>query len=377
VEDRQALDHAGTALPQRQGSAFCTARARLPQPLFQKALCHVGHAASGKAAQYYRGRRVVFFDGSSSLLPRTKANKAAFHTPKNQYGTCRLPMLRWVMLLCAGSGAALEVVCGAYTSGEMRLWLTLLESLPANLLCVGDRLFGNYLSCARTLARGSHVLCRLHATRRANAWRCLGRHDEIHLWPRPRPNHVCAPELLPGLPEILAVRVLRRTVQRPGFRDCKLILVTTLCDHNLFPGDELAQLYLQRWNIEGHLRTLKAAHGLDRLAAKTPETCVREFCSAFLAYNGVRAALAESAGEVCRLSHTRALQLMLHAAERMAVASPVKRKELLQRLLAQLAQVLVPRQKRPPEPRAIVRQMSRFALLTISRAAFHRKHPAA
>lgn len=377
VEDRQALGRAPAALPQRRGSAFCTARARLPLPLFQKAVRHVGHTASAKAAQYFRGLRVTFFDGSSSLLARTKANLAAFQTPKNQHGAGRFPMLRWVLLLCAGSGAALDVACGAYTTGEMRLWLELLETLPPNLLCVGDRLFGNFTSLARTQARGSHALCRLHVNRRAHAVRCLGRHDEIHLWSRPQPRHVCAPELLAALPETLEVRVLTRTVHHPGYRDSKLILVTTLCDHQLYPGDALAELYLQRWEIEGHLRTLKTAHGLDRLATRTPATVQREFFSAFLAYNGVRAALAESGGHVRRLSHTRALELMLLTAERLTAAAPAKRQKLLQELWALLAQVLAPLQKRPPEPRALVRQKSHFPILLISRAAFHRKHPAA
>lgn len=375
VEDRQALERDDGALPQRRGSAFCAARVRLPLPLCQKAFRHVGHEASTKAPQYFHQLRVVFFDGSSSSLPRTQANKAAFHVPKNQHGSCRSPMLRWVLLLCAGTGAALDVACGAYTSGEMYFWLELLNSLPANLLCVGDRLFGNYLSLARTQACGSHALCRLHVNRRANAVRLLGRHDEIHLWHRP--HHSCAPELLPALPKSMEVRILTRVVHRPGYRDFNLILVTTLCDPKRYPGDPLAELYLQRWNIEGYIRTLKASHGLDRLSAQTPATVRREFFSAFLAYNGVRASLVASGGNVPRLSHSRALELMLLTAERLVAAAPAQRQKRLQKLWAQLAQLLLPKQKRPPEPRAIIQRKSHFPVLSSSRAAFHRKHPAA
>lgn len=377
VEDRQTLDRDDNTLPQRRGSAFCAARSRLPLAIFQKACDHVGEQASAKKAQFFGALRVAIFDGSSSTLPRTEANKAAFHVPENQHGPCPFPLLRWVLLICAGCGAVLKLACGDYNSGELLHWLDIVNTLPAKLLCVGDRLFGNYVSLARTQARGSHVLARLHVNRRANAVRTLGRHDEIHLWQRPRPEHLCDPKLWPELPQTMEVRILTYMICRKGFRDLKLVLVTTLLDHKAYPSEQLAQLYCQRWNIEVQIRTLKAAHGLDRLSAKTPENVRREFYAGILADNGVRATLAEGKGNPSRLSHTRALEFMLVSAERMSAATPAKRRQLLQKVFALVAQMHAPAQKRPPEPIAVVQRRCRYPILSTSRAAFHRKHPAA
>ena len=46
-------------------------------------------------------------------------------------------------------------------------------------------------------------------------------------------------------------------VQRPGFRVNELVLVTTMLDAEEYTKEELADLFLQRWNIELDLRSIK------------------------------------------------------------------------------------------------------------------------
>jgi hypothetical protein len=48
----------------------------------------------------------------------------------------------------------------------------------------------------------------------------------------------------------LTVRELRVTVEQPGFRVNELVLVTTLLDAEGYTKEEVAHLFLQRWNIE-------------------------------------------------------------------------------------------------------------------------------
>ena len=52
----------------------------------------------------------------------------------------------------------------------------------------------------------------------------------------------------------MTVRELRFKVEQPGFRVDNVVLVTTMLDATMYTKDELADLYLQRWNVELDLR---------------------------------------------------------------------------------------------------------------------------
>jgi hypothetical protein len=52
------------------------------------------------------------------------------------------------------------------------------------------------------------------------------------------------------MPAQLTVREIRFKVERPGFRVDELVLVTTMVDGQRYSKEELADLFLERWNIE-------------------------------------------------------------------------------------------------------------------------------
>ena len=57
---------------------------------------------------------------------------------------------------------------------------------------------------------------------------------------------------------------------RPGFRTKTIILATTLLDATCYPCEALAELYLQRWDMELWLRHIKTTLGMEMLRTKTP-----------------------------------------------------------------------------------------------------------
>ena len=48
----------------------------------------------------------------------------------------------------------------------------------------------------------------------------------------------------------MTVRELRFKVEQPGFRVDNVVLVTTMLDATMYSREELADLYLKRWNVE-------------------------------------------------------------------------------------------------------------------------------
>ena len=74
-----------------------------------------------------------------------------------------------------------------------------------------------------------------------------------------------------------------------------LVLVTTLLDDGLVTREDLAHVYLQRWNAEVDLRSIKTTLQMDVLRCKTPELVRKEVWTHVLAYNLIRTVMAQAA----------------------------------------------------------------------------------
>jgi len=84
-------------------------------------------------------------------------------------------------------------------------------------------------------------------------------------------------------------------VQNNGFRVDELILVTTMLDPEIYTKEELAELFLQRWNIELDLRSIKSVMQMDVLRCETPSMVEKEIWMHLLAYNLIRTLMARGA----------------------------------------------------------------------------------
>jgi hypothetical protein len=73
------------------------------------------------------------------------------------------------------------------------------------------------------------------------------------------------------MPDEIRVRELRFRVEQPGYRVDEIVLVTTLLDPIVYTKEELAELFLKRWNIELDLRSIKIVMQMDVLRCKSPD----------------------------------------------------------------------------------------------------------
>ncbi len=85
------------------------------------------------------------------------------------------------------------------------------------------------------------------------------------------------------------------TVQQKGFRVSSFYIVTTLLDPVLYPAEDIADLYLQRWDVEINFRDIKTTMDMDVLRCKTPEMIRKEIVMHFIVYNAIRQLMLESA----------------------------------------------------------------------------------
>jgi hypothetical protein len=197
--------------------------------------------------------------------------------------------------------------------------------------------------------------------------------DELHEWTRAAIESSKFPEELRQSPERQRVRVITTTVCRKGYRPWQLRLCTTLMDPQQYPAGELIALYMRRWRLEVHLRSLKEHLGLARLTAKTPTIIRKEILAGLLAYNAVQLCAAMSRGPTGRISFERVRELLAEFSARMSTATTRRLPELHRQMLDLIAHAVVPRQERPPEPRAVIKHPNCYPFLRISRSTWRQR----
>src|SRR3954453_8254323 len=282
--------------------AYCQARRRLPESFFADVACSVGRRLDDQAERrwLWQGRRVYLFDGTTVTMPDTPENQEAYPQVYNQKSGLGFPIARIGAVISLACGAVLNLGACRY-AGKGQSELGLLRKLP-DLFRPGDVMLADRLMCAWTemvmlKLRGVDCVCRFTSHRRADfrRGRRLGEGDHVGEWPKPPKPRTIDRAAYAALPASLTVRECRVRVGQPGFRTRVLIVATTLLDAGAFTKDDLAQLYRARWNAELDLRSLKQVLQMDVLRCKTPELVRKELWTHILAYNLIRAVMAQAA----------------------------------------------------------------------------------
>src|SRR5262249_54228668 len=206
--------------------------------------------------------------------------------------------------------------------------------------------------------RGVEVVTRLHQLRRCD-WRRgrrLGPNEHVVAWPQPaRPGWMDEATSAPR-PDAPGLRRGRGRVRPKGLRTQVLVVVTTLLDAGPYTAADRADWYRLRWPAELDLRSLKVTLGMDVLRCKSPARVRKEVWAPFLAYNLIRAVMAQAAEECGAdpraLSFKGALQALTAFAERLLEAEGETMEELQEWLLLPIGAHPVGDRPDRVEPRA-------------------------
>ena len=234
-------------------------------------------------------------------MPDTEENQEAFPQSKAQGIGLGFPLVRMVALISLATGVARDLAMGPYQgkeTGETALLRTLWDGLEAGEIALGDRCFASFFGIAGLSQRGVDSLFRMHQRRKFDfrRGRRLGIEDHVETWAKPdRPEWMDA-ATYDQIPDKMEVRELRVRVDQPGFRVNELVLVTTLLDGGRFAKEQVADLFIDRWNIELDLRSIKCVLQMDVLRCKTPEMVRKEIWMHLLAYNLIRGMMVKAAG---------------------------------------------------------------------------------
>jgi hypothetical protein len=291
---------------------YCKARARLPTSLLSRLACEVARrlCTQQPAAWRWRGHEVKLIDGTTVSMPDTKANQAQFPQHRSQRPGLGFPVARLVAVISLSCGVVLDwalAACEGKHTGEMALFRRLMPRLSRGDVVIADGYYCGYFLIAHLIALGVEVLLPQHHLRRTDFRRGqrLGVRDHIVTWARPlRPDWMDAQtyETMPAMLTLREARAAGRT------------FVTTFLDAGAVAKQELADLYAMRWQVELDLRSIKSVMQMDILRCKTPAMVEKEIAAHLLAYNLVRAVMAQAAFHYQllprQLSFKAALQLL-------------------------------------------------------------------
>ena len=353
-------------------SAYCQARQRLPWDILPRLRCALA-ARADRARPLWRGLCVKVIDGTGVSLPDTKKNQRAYPQPGGQKPGCGFPLMKIVGVFSLASGVLLDYAKGHKRQHELALLQRLIDTFKPGDLALADRGFSTYTLMALLWLRQVQSLFRLHHARPHDfrQGKRLGKNDRLLRWRKPddwqRPGYM-AKLLWRLLPKELSVRMVRFTLEIPGYRTRSVTLITTLLDPKLFPAAELAQLYARRWRIELWFRDLKTSMGMEVLRCHSPKMVHKELEMFFIAYNFIRSLMADASGlhdvPMARLSFKGTVDSMRQFAVAIAQArSHKQRNKLMARLLELIARDQVPERPGRREPRAVKRRPKPFQKL--------------
>ena len=338
-------------------TSYSNARQRLPLAfLFESLKLQAQRTMALDPRARWRGLPVCLLDGTTLRLRSYGDIPKHFPPHGNQSKSpAYWCLMRAAVSFCAFTGTAMDCVMAASCVSEQALACRIiLGQAFGSRLFIGDRNFGVFRIVQTALWAGSHTLVRMTQRR---ARKLLGRPLTLGQH-AVRWSHSRHDQLQPGVPQYpFEGRLLVVDIQRNGFRTQRLFLFTTLAQTDLYPAQELAELYAVRWHIEMNLRYLKTQMHMVQMECKSAEMAKKEWVAGLMACNLVRAAMlcaalhaGVSALSLSFNSSRRHLQNWLAHWSRSLTQSP----RHWETLLALIARARLPKRRkpRPAEPRA-------------------------
>lgn len=239
---------------------------------------------------WYRDWRIVSMDGSTLDVADTESNEGAFGRPGASRGRAGFPKIRFVSLVENGTHVLFSAQVDAYTVGEDTLAREVLADLADGMLCLADRGFFSYELWQLARSNGAELVWRV---RENHVLPCIRRLEDGSYLSKIYPSPADRKRDRNGVD----VRVVEYHLD--GAKDATKLyrLVTTILDSEAAPGEELAVLYHERWEIEGAFDEFKT-HLRGRqivLRSKSPELVRQEFYGLMLAHFAIRSLMHEAA----------------------------------------------------------------------------------
>ena len=287
------LAEIGVEIPSTDTSAYCQARARLPEELLENLFSQAAQNIEEKVTieHLWCGRNVKVIDGSTVSMPDIVDNQSCYPQPKSQKDGCGFPIAKIGVIFSLATGAAIALCIDVLNTHDIKLARKLYKFLNPLDILLGDRAFCAYADLVTLLKLECDAVFRKHQAQKTSMrqGKVVGDCDKLVTWYKPKkcPKGLSLDEF-DALPQTITVREIYYYIVIPGFRTERVSLITTLLDKATYSTLDIVGLYGQRWDVELDLRHLKTTLGMDVLRCKTSSMVRKEIYVYLLAYNLLR-----------------------------------------------------------------------------------------
>lgn len=365
-------------MPSSSTSGYCQARKNLSLTELETILSQMSKRRLGSPPSELQGRRVIVADGTGLSMPDTAANQEIWPQQRHQKPGIGFPQARLCACFDLQSGMLSSYELGNKKSSEIPLLRKQWNHFNEGDIFLGDKGFCGYYDLSNLADQGIDsvvTVARRKPVTAAQADQILGKNDLLTHWKKPvfYKKASYTKSQWEELPERLPIRQIRVTVAQKGFRTTHFYIATTLLDVELYPADEISDLYLQRWDVELSLRDIKTTLGMDILRCKTPDMVRKEIVMHMIVYNCIRQLMFESAQrfgvELRRVSFKGSVQAIRQWEPHLnqARSGLAERQRLLNNLYQLIAGLIVLERPGRREPRALKRRPKNYQLLTAPR----------
>ncbi|WP_335046436.1 IS4 family transposase [Nostoc sp.] len=360
-------------IPSTDTSAYCQARARLPEKLLEKLFNFSAQSLEEKVTTEYLwcGRNVKVIDGSTVSMPDTVENQKEYPQPSTQKEGCGFTIAKIGVIFSLITGVAVALCIDVLKTHDIKLARNLYSFLKPNDVLVGDRAFCAYADMFTIKKLDCDALFRKHQSRTTTMrkGKIVGDCDKLVTWYKPKscPKGLSKDEF-DALPKSITVREVYYYIVIPGFRTQRVSLITTLLDKATYPTLKIVELYGKRWDVELDLRHLKTTLGMDILRCKTPSMVRKEIYVFLLAYNLLRSLMWDAGTTYTtpplRLSLQGTRHHLINFIPKLLAAHSTKRLQIYHTLLKVIAHKAVPERPGRSEPRVRKRRPKIYPLMT-------------
>ncbi len=361
-------------------STVTNARKRLPLAVWEKIVAWLCQQAQDRseAIAHWRSHRVVSVDGTCMVLDGNEKLSDRFGLSKGNYGVRRYPLVRLVCLSLVETMTVINYRLGCYTDDENSLLAPMLETLRKGDLLVADRHYAGANLYWTYMENGLEYLTQLHQRQIISRLKRMWSYGENDFVARLKIGDAYRRKN-PAMPKYITARFIRvRACIRGKYKT--IWLVTSLLDAQLYPADEIAQLYLKRWRIETLFGQLKVNCSADLLRSKTVVGVHKEVAARICAINIVRLIMLESAAssgvDVMRISFVGAVRTIIAFAPALALRPILQLPKIYEAMLLEIASHLVPERTGRLEPRRLAHDPKHYPRLKTTRAQWRKQYAA-
>jgi len=271
---------ASSAVPQRR--AFLGDLG--PHRVFEAQVEQIALPKAREPEREWRGLSLFAADATTLSTPDTQENREAFGKPRNGKGETSQPLVRLVCVVSLFTRLVIQASFDGWLVSELGQAAKLFALLPERSMVILDRLYHSaFLLWQFTGLEGSrHFLVRA---------KDLFHHEIVEWLPDGSAlARVIVPDSArldhPEMPSCFTLRIVWHKLLDGSLS----LLLTSLLDHEAYPGPELAAQYHGRWEIETAWREVKSSveSTVRTLRSKLAFGVRQEIWSLLIAYNIAR-----------------------------------------------------------------------------------------